>query len=157
MRRILTFLVLSSFLMIASCGNPLYKKISAPEGHQISLSLERTPCLGECPVYKATFDLSDKELRYEGRQFVSGKGKQTYALTAEEVNRISSIIEANDYLGFQDNYDGPITDVPSCITRLSIAGIEEKSIYHRFEGPEKLIEIEQLLDSILLSKLGGTI
>lgn len=157
MRHLLALFLISSTFAFVSCGNPLYKKISAPAANEVVFSLERTPCMGKCPVYKATFDLGEKELRYDGRKFVEHTGEKTFSLSDDEVAHIANLLETNDYLAFEDRYDGPITDVPACITQLSLGGIEEKRVYNRYEGPEKLLELERALDAILLEKLGGVI
>ena len=138
-----------AILLMVACGNPIYQKIQKPQQHAIELSLERTPCFGKCPVYLAHFDLSKKELTYEGRKFVDQEGVQTFQLQNSDVLLIQNQLKEVDFLAFADQYDGPVSDLPSCITTLTIDGEQVKQVTNRLEAPEKLIAFERLLDGIL--------
>jgi hypothetical protein len=138
------------FLLMVGCGNPIYQKVQQPKKHAVALSLERTPCFGKCPVYLAQFDLSKRQLTYEGRKFVNHEGVKTYELHDSDVRLIQMQLEEIDFLAFSDQYDGPVSDLPSCITTLTIDGEEVKQVTNRLEAPEKLIAFERLLDGILM-------
>lgn len=151
MKRLFALFIL---LLAVACGNPMYNQIKAAEQNDVKVTLQRTACFGQCPIYKATFDLSNAKLQYFGERFVKTEGEREFDLTEEEVSRIQKKIVEVDYLTLEGKYDGPISDVPSCITTLSVQGEMVKEVTNRVDGPDRLKEYENLLDEILKVHLG---
>lgn len=147
--RMRTVLNALAILLMVGCGNPIYQKIQQPQKHAVEVSLERTPCFGKCPVYLAHFNLSKKELTYDGRKFVPQEGQQKFALHESDVLLIQNALKEADFMALSDRYDGPVSDLPSCITTLTLDGEEVKQVTNRLEAPDQLIALERLLDSVL--------
>jgi hypothetical protein len=139
--------------MLISCGNPIYKEINEPKKNEVVVTIQRTACFGQCPIYDASFDLGNAELRYNGKKFVSLEGEHTYSLSAEEVKSIQDGLVECNFLSLSDSYDGPISDVPSCITSVKMHQELVKEVLNRMDGPEELEKFEDLLDAILKDKL----
>jgi Domain of unknown function (DUF6438) len=113
-----------------------------------SITLERTACYGECPIYKVKISANGK-VNYEGKDFVKVKGKAQTSLTTAQVKTLEKAIAKvkffslqNEYLTQKDGCKAVATDAPSAITTIS-SGNQTKSIDHYF-GCDGHADLEQL-------------
>ncbi|WP_082232037.1 DUF6438 domain-containing protein [Halobacillus massiliensis] len=65
-----------------------------------TLTLERTACEGESPVYKVNIS-SDGDVDWEGREHVRMDGHHTWTLDEEEVQQLNELIEDFNYMSYQ--------------------------------------------------------
>lgn len=135
---------LSLFLFTACAVHPVYRYADQAETDLV-ISLDRTPCFGSCPIYTVEIYDKDNRLVFDGKRFTDQVGLYQGQVTEEEVAAIKAKVREIDFLSFQDRYDGPITDIPATITTLKWGG-ESKAVVNRYRGPEKLKELEQLID-----------
>ncbi|WP_163971060.1 DUF6438 domain-containing protein [Oceanobacillus halotolerans] len=124
------------------------------------LSISRTPCYGECPVYEVVVH-HDGEVKWTGHEFVDHLGESHFRISPEQVKQIETLLEIFDYRSFcYPESDVFATDQPSCITNVVFKDGFEKEIdhylgdsqinpndhQHSFENLEKLEEkLEQIL------------
>jgi hypothetical protein len=121
-----------------------------------SVSLERGPCFGTCPVYKVTVDRSG-EVRFEGRRFVADTGVFTGPASSASVDSLFAELEAAGYFGFADSYrmgqpgcERYATDLPTVITEVRL-GDRTKRVEHDrgcADAPAALSVLEGRIDVV---------
>ena len=112
------------------------------------LSLERTPCYGECPSYKLNI-FTDGDALYEGRLFVEKEGMYIGEVSGKTMKRISSLAEEIGFFEMDDKYvDEYITDVPSTIVTLVIEGKRKTIRSNSFQTPKELINFHNFIDEM---------
>lgn len=110
-------------------------------------SLERTPCFGKCPAYTVTIYRSGFA-EYTGRSNAPRQGRHTGRVDQAVLESLLEQAEAIGYFGLADSYDGPVTDLPSTITRI-VSGDRDKRIVARHKTPPALKSFAQQADSLL--------
>ena len=154
----LLLIAFPAFLLVAFSGCKSTEKIAAKSElsnistqstsePQMLASIQRTPCYGQCPMYKATF-MDNGEVKYVGKRFVEKIGTYSGLISAEQVLEIKQKITEYDYFGLDSLYPTPITDFPSCITEARLNGVSKKVIDRR-NPPSDLKAFEKFLDGIL--------
>jgi hypothetical protein len=126
--------------------------VDFPSEDSIFASLRRTPCFGKCPTYYLRIYEKGFVL-YHGKQFTKKKGypeKGWYIsyISQEKIQAIKDSARKTGFFELNDKYDAGVTDVPATTTYLSFDG-QEKEIYNRFNGPEKLNNFEDYIDEQL--------
>ncbi len=108
--------------------------------------LERTPCYGECPMYKFKI-YNSGYAHYEGKRFVEKLGTYETRLSAAVLNEIKAKVKDINYFGFKDQYPKTASDFPSVKTAIIIDG-KRKEIMNGTGAPSALREFEKYLDSV---------
>lgn len=117
-----------------------------------TISLERTPCFGTCPVYIVSLH-SDGKLTYIGKEFSNLKGEYETYLPLDEVQKIKAALIDLNFLKLEDSYDNVyISDLPSAITTLIINGKVVKTVKNRFNPPPQLVRFELMIDNLWRSE-----
>jgi hypothetical protein len=101
------------------------------------LVVQRTPCHGTCPTYKAAI-YADGRVEYEGERFVNRIGKHTLRLPVATVNQMLAEAKRINFNGFRDQYVGDVYDLPSTIVTVQPAGQSAKKVEARQDIPDKL-------------------
>ena len=110
------------------------------------ITLERTPCFGRCPVYKATLK-SDGTLLYEGIRFVPRIGK--YKAHIYQFEKIAGLVHRFGLFKLKDSYSARVTDQATAITTVKTAS-GKKSIRDYGEvGPDELWAFDRVVDSMV--------
>ena len=68
-----------------------------------SVTLERGPCFGTCPVYTVTLDRAGN-VRFEGRRFVADTGVATATVARAQVDSLFAELETVRYFDLADSY-----------------------------------------------------
>ena len=112
------------------------------------ITLERTTCFGECPVYSVSI-YKDGRVVYEGKEFVRIRGRQELKIPRAKVNQLLKEFEKCNFLAMDDEYPAIATDGPACITSLIINGTT-KEVRHCYPSctPNGLQELENKIDEI---------
>jgi (2Fe-2S) ferredoxin len=117
------------------------------------ITLERTACLGTCPIYKLSI-YGDGRVIYEGIRFVKIEGTVTTTISEEKIKQLVTEFQSIDYFSLNDSYEEfNATDMPSAMTSLTVGG-KTKTIRHYhgdFSAPKKLTELENKIDHIVFS------
>ena len=134
--------VLLGLLLIPSCVIP--SKLQ--EGKPI-LTIEKLRCMGDCPaftlkVYENGFIL------YDGKMFVSPKGKYSGKISKKELERIQNKFLINGFFDFDDFYKSPGMDLQTTYISFSHMG-QEKIIRDYSNPPDELKELEDLLTGLI--------
>jgi hypothetical protein len=123
------------------------------------ITLERTQCYGDCPVYKLAI-FADGKVLYEGKEFVKRKGKAEGRITRAALEDLVGEFNRIDYLNLDDKYifEGKNcpewwTDSSSTITSLNWKG-KQKTIdhYHGCRGTNvlnQLTALEHKIDQVV--------
>jgi hypothetical protein len=114
----------------------------------VIITLERTACYGECPVYKLTIS-GDGNVVYEGERFVKSSGTQKYQISQDKVKELVDEFHRTNYFTLNDSYSDGVTDFPSAITSITVNGTT-KTIddYQGAQAPKELRELEDKIDEI---------
>jgi hypothetical protein len=126
--------------------------------NQCLITLERTACLGTCPVYKLAI-YKDGSVVYEGKEYVRVKGVEKYRIDVETVQQLADKFVAARYFSFESKYvsiksaDGRetfVTDLPSTYTSFTWEG-RTKKIDDYVGGSKELRDLEEEIDRVARS------
>lgn len=127
----------------------------APEkaAPKLLVAIERTPCFGRCPIYRAeVFD--DGTLVFDGRRFTAVRERTEVKLTEQRLHELVARVEQSDFAKWKPSYEHrDMTDMPS-----TFVTFRDKTIRH-YQGdksaPMELTGLEYEIE--LLLDLGGMI
>lgn len=86
--------------------------VQAPPPSQKLMQLERTACMGPCPVDQLTV-YSDGRMEYKGGANAPRAGDYVGLLTAEERKQLTAQFEAANFFAFCDSYVSSLSDLPT--------------------------------------------
>ncbi len=123
------------------------------------ITLERTICNGECPVFKVAVNSKGKVI-YEGHTNVYKTGKHEWKISKDKVGKLKELLRKFDYKSFKFKYKNPGTiDYPSCITAVKFMDGELKTIFHNLghSGFDRNLmkfenQIEEISDTFTCSR-----
>ncbi len=107
----------------------------------------RGACFGTCPIY--TFVIyEDGSAYYEGIRYVEKQGFYKGQISRADVQRLTQLFLNRNYIGLDEKYTYPITDMPSVSTGFQYGG-KSKTIYNYADsGPRNLEFLENELDAV---------
>ena len=125
------------------------KTLNIPEGvdSNLVISLQRTACFGQCPVYKVEI-FKDGTVKYKGTAHIKKHGQHEATATMAFIKNILQKAAVINYMALSDKYpkgDNMIADIPSTISYVRIDN-EGKMITNNFDAPKELIEFERWLE-----------
>ena len=129
---------------------------SEGELENVLITLERTPCLGRCPVYRVSIAATGT-VTFEGEANVETLGVATARIGEEEVRDLIAEFERAGFFSLAERYTYGeaacgryVTDNPSAITSITI-GDRSKTVQHDYgcSGvPRQLTELEARIDTV---------
>lgn len=120
------------------------------EPHGITeIGLRRSPCFGECPVYRVTV-YDDGRLEYVGEQYVERLGRYTGRVREGEFHALAAFIREVDFMALEDRYAVPLTCKATVYTTVVMNGVTKEVSNYGGAGPATLWAIETLIDRLLL-------
>jgi len=127
--------------------------VSPPSSSPVVIRLERTPCLGTCPVYKL-------EVRADGSWLLGGwyprKGCARGTLAGADLASLLSMARSTGYMSLKASYTLPVTDLPSVDTEVTLDG-KTKAVHHYGNGRDpaekSLAAFEQAIDQTVDTKM----
>lgn len=146
-------LALVAVVVACASGNQGAVTLPAPF---ISITLERTPCFGTCPVYRVSI-AGDGAVLFEGRNHVDS-AHATSRLSADEVMALRRFFDDARFFELDDSYVSGeknctpyFTDAPTVITSIAIDGRSKGVRHDRGCGgvPERLSSLEDGIDRIV--------
>ena len=117
------------------------------------ITLERTACFGECPVYTVTIDARGNVV-YQGKEFVRVQGRHTARIAPARVAALLQQAERAGFFTFDEQYRyvknpdgsrGIVTDLPTTFVTIRTAG-RSKRIEDYYGAPAGLKELERRID-----------
>ena len=119
------------------------------------ITLERTRCLGDCPIYKVTV-LDSGKVEWFGEEFVAKKGKHEWEISEEQIRELTLLFAKHDYFSFKEQYvDIMMTCFPTCITSLEYPDGRFKKVEHYHgdtSSPKELGALENEIDRLIGTK-----
>lgn len=143
-------LVLLSAVALVACGAGTVETPGDETAAEVeTITLERQPCFGFCPVYTLTIH-SDGQVAYDGLNHVEVAGPQTDTIDPAAVQQLGEAMIAAGYLDWEDAYmNQDVTDMPYVITSLTLTDGTTQRIEHYYgdhSAPEALTEVESMID-----------
>ena len=114
----------------------------------VFFTMKKSACLGQCPVYNLTVYHSGKA-ELDGRDFIEFKGLFTGQISSSDMDSIYKSIEQMNYFSLENEYDAPITDVPSTTTEFFYKDQKHK-VRNRWKGPKALKELEKYIHRMVM-------
>ena len=156
--------------LLAACGTsvPQTANSTSTEKPDLSLTMERSQCLGNCPVYKLEV-LQNGRVLFEGSSFsekdfssTKSTGKKETTLSDEKINQIIAEIDKTDFFSLKNDYTNLgeagncATDNPTVILSIKLKG-KEKQTKHNLgcigtTDVAKLTNLENKIDEIVETK-----
>lgn len=150
--RIFYSLLLPLYFTLFACKQTETAQQTITESHQettLFVTMSKTPCYGQCPVYNFNI-YSNGKVEYFGKRFVKYEGNYTSLLLKEDLDSIKEQILSSNFFELNSSYDSKATDIPSCITSVTLDG-QSKKIIDRTGAPKELKELEKLIENLVLN------
>jgi hypothetical protein len=112
------------------------------------IGIERTPCLGVCPVYGFTVR-SDGTVRYHGEAHVDRLGDWETTIGAYEFHNLANFIAESGYWQMENTFASNVTDGDAVYTTFVMSGRRKVFRNYASSGPPKLWALQQLIDGLL--------
>lgn len=113
------------------------------------LSIRKTPCFGECPVYSVKVD-KEGNVTYNGVDYVLVKGIQEFKLTEEQLKELNEKLIKKGFDSFKEVYDNPkVLDLGN--TFIIHDGRQVKIRLWK-DIPDELVDIHEYIVDILFEK-----
>lgn len=139
--RLATFVAAFSIWMAAGAARA-QDQTAVPEDALITM--ERTACFGECPVYRVSID-SRGRVEFTGQRFVRVTGQQTARIPQERVGAILRTARRINFFALRDRYTDTVTDMPTTFVTIRSGG-RSKRVEDYFGAPAGLKELEEQID-----------
>jgi hypothetical protein len=136
---------------------------SAAQGGEVpadaSIRLQRTSCLGTCPVYTVTIDARGT-VTYDGERHVRAVGRSTARITAASVAKLLATAERMHFFDLRDAYkqiDNPdgtvwvVSDLPTTIITITVNG-RTKRVESYVGAPESVAALQREIDEVAGTK-----
>ena len=125
------------------------KALNIPEGvdSNLVISLQRTACFGQCPVYKVEI-FKDGTVKYKGTAYIKKRGQHEAIASMAFIKSIQQKAVVINFMSLSDKYpkgDNMISDIPSTISYIRIEN-EGKLVINNYDAPKELIAFEQWLE-----------
>lgn len=134
---------ISSTTTTATPTKPIEPKVD----NNLMVSLQRTPCFGQCPAFKIQL-FTDGKVVYEGKAYCKRIGTHKATASPELIKVIQQKANEIKYLSLNEKYpkgESMITDIPTTVSYIKI-GSDSKMIYNNYDAPTELIEFERWLE-----------
>jgi hypothetical protein len=148
------YTLLTCLLLFSSCKSTKVDVIHLEKNGEVIISMERTPCFGTCPTYKADI-YSNGLLLYNGKKYSPYLGCYYTALQKKEVEELVGYIQSSGFFGLENKYPvegrGP-SDLPGCNVYFKHGSMEKRIEDRGWHTPLSLLAVEKRIDSIIASK-----
>lgn len=135
-------------IIIASLN---YCKVMPPHAsQQILLIMEKTACMGSCPVYNLKV-YQDGWATLEGTANIEFIGNYQLKLSESEISDIRAAFEKYDFFSMDEKYYANFSDLPTTYLYYKEDGRSKKIMdYHG--APDNLKQLEDYLEAFLKKK-----
>ena len=112
------------------------------------IDLERTPCYGTCPIYRATIS-QNGHITFTGKKFIDLIGTFEADIPEAQVTQLLKEIDQANFFARDSVYVTGATDFPSIILRVRHNG-RYHTVRTEGEGPKELEQLMQRIDQTIL-------
>lgn len=137
------FVILFIFLSALSCKS--IKK--QPTSSTVITMMEKTACMGVCPVYKFEVYL-DKTARYTGKAYVDLIGNYQAKLTEAQLDYLKNSFAEADYFSFANVYSAQLTDLPTTFLYYH-DGSKSLKVTDYWGAPKELKDLENIIEEFI--------
>lgn len=114
----------------------------------VSVSLERTPCYGSCPVYTVTLR-GDGTAVWHGECFVQPEGHYVGEVSADVVSRLVAVAEEVAFFAWEPEYSELVTDHAGArITIANSRGESHSVLQYATDKPREFWTLATLVDGV---------
>jgi hypothetical protein len=120
----------------------------------LRIRLERTACYGWCPVYSVEIT-GDGSVSWYGMRFVVAKGSRSSQIPQEKVRALYDAFVKADFFWTFDEYQAPITDLPTQVLTISFDGREKRIVDYaggHVGMPKAIDDLEETVDVLAGAK-----
>jgi ankyrin repeat protein len=120
---------------------------------KVSITLERSGCMGDCPGYTVT--VSNQEILFDGGGNTVASGLQTDKISSDEVHKLAERFVAADFFSMWPTYSASVTDCPTYILSINVDGNSQKVVDYMGQWvgmPAVIAELEDEVDSVAGTK-----
>jgi len=114
----------------------------------LKIRLERTPCLGGCPVYTVEIRGSG-DVDFRGAYNVLMTGHHHGTISKQSLQNLVAAFRRANYLSLQDSYEATVSDVPTATSSIEFDGIQ-KSVVDTLGSevgmPDAATKVEEAID-----------
>lgn len=147
-------LCLAILFLGSSCKTNKVDLIHLENNGELILSMERTPCFGDCPVYEMQL-YSNGLLLYNGKRYTEKSGCHYLKVSKEKISELTAYILNAGFFELQNKYPvsgRPPSDLPGCTIYFKNESREKTIEEHGWETPSSLTDIEKKVDSLFITK-----
>jgi len=124
--------------MLSVCGTPILQTDNANQTQQkekteLFLSMKRSGCYGQCPIYDLTIEPNGKVI-FEGKFYTETTGKVEDKISDEKINQLAEEIKKTNFFLFDDAYNSKSGNCPDFATDSSSV-----TLYIKINGKVKTI------------------
>lgn len=134
-----------AFLLLSACTTQNLQSVRLEELSKV-VEISKSPCAGYCPVFTMTI-YKGGIVSYKGERFTEKNGLYVKKLSAAEMETIVAEFSKSNLWQFKNAYRSEFYDTQT----VSITYWEEgdnKSIIGKDNRPQKVLELEKMLDGI---------
>jgi hypothetical protein len=137
--------IFTILVVVISCKT---QKQSSTDGKaSLVISYSQTAGYGNNPEYEIQL-FSNRQMYLTAKKNLDKQGKYMRTLPVNEYNQVIKAFKDADFFSFKDEYTGNITDLPTKYLYFNHKG-KEKKIKDYYNAPEKLKELEYMIQSFL--------
>jgi len=142
MKRVYLLLVYTVFFMLnQKC------KVQDLSKDNLLISLEKTACMGKCPVYELKI-YNNRVAILHAHENLDKKGKYKTRLDKEQVQYYVDRFTGIEFFSLEDKYTSHFMDLPTTYITFQHKG-KVKNIKDYDNAPEKLNELEKELEALV--------
>jgi hypothetical protein len=112
-----------------------------------SVTLQRGPCFGTCPVYEVTL-AADGTATWNGDRFIDRLGRYQGQMDLNDYGRLARFIQRADFFSWDPDYVASVTDLPNYYLTV-VAGGQTKTVrQYGVDEPADFWVIAALVDCL---------
>ena len=144
-----SFFTLLAVLFI-SCGS--FKKSNSFDYNQgVYLSVSKTGCFGECPIYNLS--LIGNKFNLEGYKFFEYLGEHIADVSATDFDEIIKLIGSMDWDIYKAEYKTGYSDLPSTVVQYSNSVGDTTTVsFENNLAPNEILELVNYMDDKIDTK-----
>lgn len=112
------------------------------------IGLERTPCLGRCPVYTVIIE-QDGAFVYDGVAHVERIGRHRGRVNTAQLAQVFRYIDEIDFFNLADSYRAELMDEAAAYTLVESAEATKVVMNYARTAPATVWALEELIDALL--------
>ncbi len=140
-------LIQPSGVVASQCPQPLaHVNVGSTVASGDWVELQRTACQGSCVAYTVRLG-ADGSVTWHGDRYVAVTGNAAAQVDAARAANLIQQLRDHDFAGLCGSYTQPVTDQPTYITTVSIAGRAQRVSDYARSAPAWLRDFDERVDA----------